>query len=74
MPVDPLEQQLGEVVRARLAQQRERAEVLERVAPGQRLDVVVEVDQEGLVEAGLDEAVGVTVERALERLPGEEAA
>ena len=74
VPVDRLEQQLGEVVGARLAQQRQRAEALRRVAAGQRLDVVVEVDQERLLESGLDEAVGVPVERALERLAGEEAA
>ena len=37
--------------------------------PGQRLDVVVEVDQHRLVETGLDEAVGVTVVGGVERRP-----
>ncbi len=41
---------------------------------GQRLGVVVEVDEQGLVEPGLDEAVGVPVETGLERLAGEEPA
>ena len=34
--------------------------------------VVVEVDEHGLVEAGLDEAVGVTVEGGVQRLAGQE--
>ena len=41
---------------------------------GQRLRVVVEVDQQGLAETGLDEAVGVTVEVVDERLAGQEVA
>ena len=44
------------------------------VVTGQRLGVVVEVDQQGLAAAGLDEAVGVPVERRGERLPGQEPA
>src|SRR6266496_5659344 len=56
VPVDPLEHQFAEVVEPGLAQQRQRAEVA-----GQRLGLVVEVDQQRLVETGLDEAVGVAV-------------
>jgi hypothetical protein len=40
---------------------------------GQRLGFVVEVDQQRLAEAGLDEAVRVAVESALELLVGEVA-
>src|SRR5512134_713065 len=58
VPVDPLEHELPEVVQARLAQQREWPGGC-RVAPWERLGVVVEVDEQGLVEARLDEAVRV---------------
>ena len=40
-------------------------------AAGQRLGVVVEVDQQRLAEAALDEAVGVAVERCVQRLAGQ---
>src|SRR5205823_3906777 len=71
VPVEPLEHQLSEVVQARLLEQRERAERV-REATRQRLGAVVEVDQQGLVEARLDEAVGVSVVRPVELLAGEE--
>ena len=59
------------MVEPRLAQQRQ-ADRGREVA-GQRLGVVVEVDQQRLVEAGLDEAVGVPVVAGLELLAGEVA-
>ncbi len=43
-------------------EQGEGADAGQRVVAGQRLDVVVEVDQQALAEARLDEAVGVAVE------------
>lgn len=70
VPVQPLEGELAEVVGVRLLQQRQ-ADGGREVA-GQRLGVVVEVDEQGLVEAGLDEAVGVSVVRRVQRLSGEE--
>src|SRR6266566_6265502 len=54
VPVDPLEGELAEMVEPRLAQQRQ-PEGTREVA-GQRLGLVVEVDQQRFVEAGLDEA------------------
>ena len=72
VPVEPLEHQLAEVVEPRLLQQRQPDRA--REVPGERLGVVVEVDEQRLVEAGLDEAVGVAVEAGVERLAGEEAA
>src|SRR6266540_5518363 len=71
VPVDPLEHQLAEVVEPRLAQQRQ-PECAGEVA-GERLGLVVEVDQQRLMEAGLDEAVGVTVVAGVELLVGEVA-
>src|SRR5581483_2885200 len=65
--LDPLEGELAEVIQARLAQQGKRAES-GREPAGQRLGLVVEVDQQRLVEAGFDEAVRMPVERCLERL------
>ena len=59
------------MVEPRLAQQRQ-AERGREVA-GQRLGLVVEVDQQRLVEAGLDEAVGVAVVAGVELLAGEVA-
>ena len=44
-----------------------------RIVAGKRLGVVVEVDEQRLVEAGLDEAVRVAVEAGVERLAVEEA-
>src|SRR5918995_3767822 len=71
MPVDPLEGELAEVVEPRLAQERQ-PEGGGEVAR-QRFGLVVEVDQQCLVEAGLDEAVGVAVVAALELPVGEVA-
>src|SRR6266545_5306768 len=71
VPVEPLKHQLAEVIQARLAQKGQ-ADSRGKVAR-QRLDVVVEVDQQRLVEAGLDEAVRVTVVARVELLAGEEA-
>ncbi len=67
VPVQPLEHQLPEVVQPRLLQQRHRPCTSGEVA-GKRLGVVVEVDQQRLVEAGLDEAVRVSVVGGVERL------
>ena len=61
VPVERLEGELGEVVEPRLGQQRKRAEVRLGEAARQRLGLVVEVDQQRLVKARLDEAVGMTV-------------
>ena len=72
VPVHGLEQQLAEVVEPRLLQERQAN--LRGVVAGQRLGVVVEVDQQRLVEPGLDEAVGVAVEPRLERFAGQEPA
>src|SRR3990172_10076108 len=72
VPVEPLEHELPEVVEARLPQKRKRSR-LRREAAGQRLGGVVEVDQQGLREARLDEAVRVTVVAPLELLSLEEA-
>ena len=71
MPVDPLERELAEVVEPRLAQQRQPERGGE--VAGQRLGLVVEVDQQRLVEAGLDEAVGVPVVAGVELFVGEVA-
>ena len=64
VPVERLERELGQVVQSRLGQQRKRAEVRLGVAAGQRLGLVVEVDQQRLVKARLDEAVRMTVVEA----------
>ena len=66
VPVEPLEHELAEVVETRLLEQWQSQP--SRVVAGQRLGVVVEVDEQRLVEAGLDEAVGVAVEAGFERL------
>src|SRR5690242_21400792 len=67
VPVDPLEQKLPGMVDARLTQQRQRAE-----PAGNRLDLVVEVDQQCLAAARLDEAVRVPVVTGLELVAGDE--
>ena len=72
VPVHGLEQELAEVVEPRLLQERQADPA--GIVARQRLGVVVEVDEQGLVEPGLDEAVGVPVEARLERLAGEETA
>src|SRR5665213_4567185 len=66
VPVEGLEHQLAQVVEARLLEKRQPHRG--RVVPGQRLGVVVEVDEERLAEPGLDEAVGVPVEAGIEGL------
>ena len=72
MPVDRLEEQLAEMVEVRLAEQRQRPDH-GREAAGQWLGVVVEVDQQRLVEAGFDEAVGMPVVPGHELLFGQVA-
>ena len=72
VPVELLEGQLAQVVQAGLAEQRQAQ--AGGIVSGERLGVVVEVDQQGLAGAGLDEAVGVAVESGGQRLPGQEAA
>src|SRR6266540_1527614 len=72
VPVEPLEHELAEMVEPRLPQQRERAG-RRRESSRPRLLVVVEVDQERLLEPGLDEAVGVPVEARDQVASGEEA-
>src|ERR1019366_501338 len=70
VPVELLEGELAEVVHAGLPQQGQ-AEAA-RVVAGERFGVVVEVDQQGPAEAGLDEAVGVAVEGGGQRLATQE--
>src|ERR1039457_1597946 len=70
VPVELLEGELAEVVHAGLPQQGQ-AEA-GRVVAGERFGVVVEVDQQGPAEAGLDEAVGVAVEGGGQRLATQE--
>ena len=72
MPVEPLEHELPKMVEPGLGQQRQTD--AGRIVARQRLGVVVEVDQQGLVEAGLDEAVGVAVEALIEWIPRQVAA
>src|SRR6266705_896544 len=71
VPVDRLEQQLAEVIEPGFAEQRQPDRG--REVTGQRLGLVVEVDQQRFVEAGLDEAVGMPVEAGLELLVREVA-
>ncbi|MPM62456.1 hypothetical protein SDC9_109328 [bioreactor metagenome] len=61
-PVDLLEGELAQMVHAGTAEQLQRPDARQRVGAGQRLGVVVEVEQQRLAAAGLDEAVGVAVE------------
>src|ERR1022692_844331 len=72
VPVEPLEHQLAQVVQVRFLQQRQ-ANPGGKVT-GQRLGVVVEVDEHRFSESGLDEAVGVAVVAGVERLTVEESA
>src|SRR5215472_15975239 len=72
VPVELLESELAEVVEAGLLQQRQADGP--REPPGDRLGLVVVVDEERLAEAALDEAVGVAVEPRAQRLPRKEAA
>jgi hypothetical protein len=58
------ERELAPVVDRRLGEQPERPHRRQRVGAGQRLGVVVEIDEQGLAVAGLDETVGVSVEPA----------
>src|SRR6187200_1519778 len=57
VPVDVPERELADVVGVRLPQQLHRADLPEWEVAGQRLGLVVEVEQQGLLVAGLDEAV-----------------
>src|SRR5690606_32662175 len=59
VPVDPAEGQLAEVVGPGLLEQSHRPDHRHRVPPGQRLGVVVEVDEQRLVVPTLHEAVGM---------------
>ena len=68
VPVDVPEGELAQVVGPGLLEEAERADVGERVLAGQRLGVVVEVDQHRLVVTGLHEAVRVAVEGPGHRL------
>src|SRR6266508_6035806 len=68
VPVHPAERQLAPVVDLGLFEQGERADAANRVLAGQRLGVVVEVDEQALAVAGLHEAVGVPVEASGHRL------
>src|SRR5579872_462641 len=68
VPVEPLEPELTHVVQTRLAQKRQRAE-----ASGMRLELVVEVDQQRLVEARFDEAGRPAVVARFELVAGEKA-
>src|ERR1700680_953428 len=72
VPVEPLKHQLAEVIEMRLFQQRQANPGW--VMSGQRLGLVVEIDQHGLTESGLDEAVGVAVVAGIEVLAGEKPA
>jgi hypothetical protein len=66
VPVELGEGQLAEVVQARFAEQRQAEPA--GVAAGERFGVVVEVDEQRLAAASLDEAVGVAVEGSGDRL------
>src|SRR5215831_21030501 len=72
VPVELLESELAEMVETGLLQQREAHRPGE--PPGDRLGLVVVVNEERPAEAALDEAVGVAVEPRAQRLPREEAA
>src|SRR5215467_37445 len=72
VPVELLESELAEMVETGLFQQREAHRPGE--PPGDRLGLVVVVNEERPAEAALDEAVGVAVEPRAQRLPREEAA
>src|SRR3990172_2605190 len=71
VPVHPLEHELAEVIETGLPQQRQGPGGC-REAARKRLDVVVEVDEQGLVEARLDEAIRMAVVARIELLPFEE--
>src|SRR4051794_29171011 len=73
VPVDRPEGQLPPVIEAALAEQRQRADPRDGEMPRQRLDVVVEIDQQRPAEAALDEAVGVAVEPLLQRFAADRA-
>ena len=72
VPVDPPEGHFAEMVEAGFAEQFHRSDRGEREGAGDRFLVVVEIEEEGLAVAGLDEAVGVSVETAAQRLAGDE--
>src|SRR5215472_5197766 len=72
VPVELLEPELAEMVQPGLFQQWQAGRAGEPA--GDRLGVVVVVDEERLAGPAFDEAVGVAVKARAERLPGEEAA
>src|SRR6266540_3878542 len=70
VPIRPLEEELSPMIAARLLQEWHGTDDGQREDAGQWLGLVVEVNQEGLSLAALDEAVGVAVklgQRALAR-------
>src|SRR6266542_3297662 len=71
IPVGPLEEELAPVVAASLLQQGERADQGQRKDAGQRFGLVIEVDQERLAFAALDETVRVSVELGLGTAAGD---
>src|SRR6516164_666174 len=72
VPVELLESELAEMVEAGLLQQRQADGP--REPPGDRLGLVVVVNEERPAEAALDEAVGVAVEPRAQRLRRKKAA
>src|SRR6266511_3637602 len=68
VPVNPFKGHLAEVIQARFAQQRKRSYDRQGIFSGNRLHIVVEIEQERLAISGFDEAVSMTVELQLERL------
>src|SRR5450759_5827826 len=56
VPVHPAERELAQVVQPALLEQRHRTDDSERALAGERLRLVVEVDQHALAAARLDEA------------------
>ena len=68
VPIRPLESQLADVIQVALLEEGEGAHTGDRVLAGERLSVVVEVDEQALAVTALDEAVGVAVERLGESL------
>ena len=56
------------MVHARLLQERERPQPRQRIGARHWLKMVVEIEQEGLAVARLDEAIGVAIKLLLQRL------
>src|SRR5215472_10897523 len=72
VPVELLEAELAEMVQPGLFQQRQTGPA--REPAGNRLGVVVVVDEQRLAVPAFDEAVGVAIEAGTQRPPVEEAA